>query len=229
MDLSAFPSAARVASAPTENRLHPSIIDRGYLCLAPLAEILADAIRSRLAGKELRVLDLGCGEKPYAPLLAGQTRLYIGLDLPGPRMADVHAGVDLLPFRSSSFDLVLCTQVLEHVPNPQGTVDEARRGLADGGLLLLSTHGVWIKHADRDYWRWTDAGLMSILRNFRDVQVRECGGQYSALFQIVNLYADPLPLGRRAIYFLNNLMGLALDKIHPAHGLVTNYVVIATK
>jgi len=53
--------------------------------------------------------------------------------------------------------------------------------------------------------------------------------QYSALFQILNLYADPLPVGRRLFYLVSNLMGLALDRVLPAQNLIVNYVVVARK
>jgi SAM-dependent methyltransferase len=214
---------------PPSERLHPGIGDRNYLHLAPIAQILGEAIRTTLRGDRLRVLDLGCGAKPYAPLLMSRCASYVGVDIQLPSSADVLAAGERLPFRSGSFDVVLCTQVLEHDPEPQQTVAEAHRVLSSGGTLLLSTHGVWFKHGEADYWRWTDAGLRRLMRSFPDVEVYSCGGQYSALFQILNLYADPLPFGRRFLYLVNNALGLALDRVLPAENLIVNYVVVAGK
>ena len=57
-------------------------------------------------------------------------------------------------------DVVLSTQVLEHVEDPRTYLEECFRVLRPGGQLLLSTHGFMVYHPDPvDYWRWTGAGL----------------------------------------------------------------------
>jgi len=218
-----------IGEGPSENRLHPTIRDRNYLHLAPIAHVIEATVRTRLAGNGLRVLDLGCGLKPYAPLFDGRCVSYVGIDVGLPSSADVLSAGQQLPFHDASFDVVLCTQVLEHDPHPDWTVREAHRVLASEGTLILSTHGVWFKHGKADYWRWTDDGLRKILQPFRIVDIHNCGGQYAALFQILNLYADPLPVGRRFLYLLNNVFGLALDRLLPAENLIVNYVVVAQK
>ena len=64
----------------------------------------------------------------------------------------------------ASVDLVLSTQVLEHVENPVFYLTEALRILKPGGKLIISTHGYWMFHPDpTDYWRWTSAGLNKII------------------------------------------------------------------
>ena len=226
---SAKPESGLQGGNPTEDRLHPSLGDRNYLHLAPLSGLIAQAIRSSLEGNSLRVLDLGCGWKPYAPLFIGRCKAYVGVDPERLSAADVLATGRQLPFHDGVFDAVLCTQVLEHDPEPGRTIVEAHRVLAEGGTLILSTHGVWFKHGEADYWRWTDAGLRRVMRGFRRVEVHNCGGQYSALFQILNLYADPLPVGRRLLYLLNNIVGLALDRVLPSENLIVNYVAVARK
>ncbi len=211
------------------DRLHPRVGDRDYLHLAPLAAIVRREIGPVIPAGGARVLDLGCGWKPYAPLFYGRSRSYVGIDVARPSAAEVLGVGEHLPFAKESFDVVLCTQVLEHDPEPQRTVDEAHRVLARGGVLILSTHGVWFKHGEADYWRWTDAGLRRVMAAFEHVEVHNCGGQYSALFQLLNLYADPIPFGRRLLYLVNNLLGTALDRILPAENLIANYVVVAIK
>jgi SAM-dependent methyltransferase len=159
----------------------------------------------------------------------GRCESYVGVDIHVPSKADVLGAGANLPFPDETFDVVLCTQVLEHDPEPVRTIEEVHRVLADGGILILSTHGVWFKHGEADFWRWTDAGLKRIMSPFREVEIRNCGGQYSALFQLLNLYADPLPLGRRLVYLLNNVLGLALDRVLPSQNLIVNYVAVAAK
>jgi SAM-dependent methyltransferase len=56
---------------------------------------------------------------------------------PGPDF--VAADVRELPFEDGSFDLVVCFETIEHVPDPEAVLDELRRVMAVDGLLLVST------------------------------------------------------------------------------------------
>ena len=76
--------------------------------------------------------------------------------MPGNPHADLHGSIDAIPVEDASFDVVLCLQVLEHVPDPAAAVRELRRVVRPGGRVLLSTHGVYPFHPNPDdLWRWT--------------------------------------------------------------------------
>ena len=96
------------------------------------------------------MLDLGCDHKPYFPLFQPYARRYVGLDVgKTTKEVDVVGGASNPPFRSGHFDAVLCSQVLEHVPDPLATLKEIARVLKPGGRVLLSTHGTFIYHPTR--------------------------------------------------------------------------------
>jgi SAM-dependent methyltransferase len=107
-----------------------------------------------------RALDFGCANQPYRGALPSGCE-YVGADLPGNPLADVHIREDgTLPLPDASFDLILSTQVLEHVACPERYLDECWRVLKPGGRLILSTHGIMVWHPDpNDFWRWTGEGL----------------------------------------------------------------------
>jgi SAM-dependent methyltransferase len=133
------------------SRLEPSRTSVQYAVRRPLV----DWLRAQdVAGA--RVLDVGCGDRPYAELFPGA----VGFDVPGNPHADLHGSLESIPVDDASFDVALCLQVLEHVPDPGAAVRELHRVVRPGGRVLLSTHGVYPFHPNPDdLWRWTHQGL----------------------------------------------------------------------
>lgn len=109
----------------------------------------------------MSVLDFGCGARPYERFVLSSGAVYLGADVRENPKADVHLDDGgIVPAPGAGCDIVLSTQVLEHVPNPQAYLLEAFRLLRPGGRLVLSTHGFWRYHpTPTDYWRWTHVGL----------------------------------------------------------------------
>lgn len=146
------------------DRLRPASRFRSsrFHVLHALRRALVTALKRHLASEKVDVtVDLGCGSMPYRSLFADRTARYIGVDMPDNSDADVHFTADgTTPLLSGSADLVLSTQVLEHVPDPESYLKEAWRLLRLDGLLFLTTHGIWRYHPHpEDLWRWTAEGL----------------------------------------------------------------------
>jgi ubiquinone/menaquinone biosynthesis C-methylase UbiE len=93
-----------------------------------------------------RVLDVGAGSAPYRPLFADcdyKTQDFAQLkhgQLRHGRYApiDFVSDADAIPVPDGSFEVILCTEVLEHVPEPIRVVREFGRILAPGGRLILT-------------------------------------------------------------------------------------------
>ena len=64
---------------------------------------------------------------------------YVSFDLVS-RLAMVRGDLQRLPFRPRSFDLVLCSHVLDYVPDDVGALMEIRAALREGGLAILEHH-----------------------------------------------------------------------------------------
>lgn len=91
-------------------------------------------------------LDLGCGKNPY--FFRGHFNNYIGIDLdidtlekisrdlPGSSL--IYASGSYAPFISGIFNVVICTEVLEHLENPEKMIGEISRVLAKGGKAVVS-------------------------------------------------------------------------------------------
>jgi len=106
-------------------------------------------------------LDLGCGDGPYADLFP----LRIGMDSrPGPGV-DVVGDIHTLPFEDERFDIILCTEVIEHLHSPHSAVAEMHRVLKCGGRLILTTRFVFPLHdVPHDFYRYTHYGLRHLFK-----------------------------------------------------------------
>lgn len=114
-----------------------------------------------------RVLDVGCGIKPYRDLF--RVDEYVGLEIDSQanrlkKAADYFYDGTAFPFESESFDAVITNQVLEHVFEPEVFVKEICRVLRNGGCLLLTVPFLWDEHEQPfDYGRYTSFGLRHLL------------------------------------------------------------------
>ena len=188
----------------------PSYGDTNYAVRGPLVRWLR--AEARRDGEARRILDVGCGVKPYEPLFRPYAS-YVGVDVGNPA-ADLEGAAEDLPVGDASFDLVLCTQTLEHCADPARAVRELRRVVAPGGRVLASTHGVQVYHpAPEDLWRWTHAGLERLFKengDWRAVDVQPASGTTACVAMLAAYYVHHLAerarargLGRAVISALN--------------------------
>lgn len=191
-----------------------------------------------------RLLDVGCGTKPYRPLFS--VNEYVGLDYTdGARVrnpnADLHYDGGRFPVTDASFDYVLATEVLEHVFEPNGFVQEIHRALKPGGLLLLTVPFVWDEHeAPWDYARYTSFGVRHLMEKhgFVVVEQRKTGGFLTTLTQLFCLYLYYGTYRRRWLLRLTRalvmaplqLLALGLARILPtSDGLYLDNVLLLRK
>jgi SAM-dependent methyltransferase len=141
-------------------RAVPRIWQADWLVLREMARVLRGMLADpALALQDARVLDFGCGSRPYEPWFAAAGARYRGADLDGAHEVRIQAD-GTLACGDGEYDLVASFQVLEHVWDLARYLGEARRALREDGWLLLSTHGTWLYHPHpTDYRRWTAEGL----------------------------------------------------------------------
>ena len=112
-------------------------------------------------------LDIGSGRSPFKTLLETRCTAVTSVDVEQrSEHVDLVADVqDLSALQSDSFETVLCTQVLEHVPRPRDAAREIARVLAPEGRLILSVpHLSAIHEAPNDFHRFTPFGLQELCR-----------------------------------------------------------------
>jgi SAM-dependent methyltransferase len=192
-----------------------------------------------------RVLDVGCGCKPYRQLFPSCD--FVGLELDTPqnranKQADYFYDGNTFPFSDRSFDGVLCNQVLEHVFAPDQLLNEIGRVLTPSGSLLLTVPFVWDEHEQPwDYARYSTFGLKHLLEKngFEVWKQIKINADVRALFQMANAYLFKVLSMRQPVADLVvcavvmapvNILGALLYRVLPANpDLYLDQLVIARK
>lgn len=190
------------------------------------------------------ILDVGCGSKPYRSLF-GKVARYIGLDIfPGEQVDVVVEPNQKWPFEDNTFDLVLCTQVLEHAEHLEHTLAEIARVVRPGGTLIASFPFIYNEHGEpNDYRRFSAYGAQQMFAQWEIQTVERQGGIGTTLTTLFLNWCDAqlsvsdytrllkgllLPLWVPFSFFAN-LLGLLLDRIDTTNKFYSNVLIVARK
>ena len=166
-------------------RLQPSLTNPSWLVLRRRREIFKKWLAQQ-GDRTWDVLDVGGRIQPYRAQLEGRLRRYVAVDVLRTPLVDIVARGEQIPLANEQFDLVICTQVLEYVPEPASVIAEIRRVLRPGGWLWLSVPSVLPRDADHECWRFLPASLRYLLKDFSRVEVVAEGGSIVGFFRSVN-------------------------------------------
>ncbi|MGB5942535.1 MAG: methyltransferase domain-containing protein [Leeuwenhoekiella sp.] len=200
------------------------------------------AHKERLNGK---LLDFGCGSKPYKNII--DVDEYIGLDIEqsghdhSNEEIDVYWDGKKIPFPDATFDSILSSEVLEHVFEPTKTFKEINRVCKLNGVLLLTVPFVWNEHEiPYDYGRYSSYGLEYFLNKlgFEIIKAEKSTNYIETLFQSWNTYLFQVILKKNLLQMIFTpiliapftLMGIVFSFILPTdHSFYHNNIVLAKK
>lgn len=219
--------------------------NRSYLVYHYLYKAIAAAVNKYAGGK---VLDIGCGYKPYRKLFADNKAVteYTGCDVSQNSLGTVDIVYDgkQVPLPAESIDTIFCTQVIEHVFDHEQVLKDAHRLLKQNGRLILSAPLYWPVHGEpHDFYRFTGFGLAEIFgkNGFKVLETMENGGAWATAGQsLVHSFEfsskrSVFFRGLRFLYFrmgglwFTNTIFKWLDKKDHNPVNTINYVVVAEK
>lgn len=188
------------------------------------------------------VMDYGCGNRPYNTELLRIAKTVTGIDIGDNPAADIRLNSgDSLPMETASVDMVISSQVLEHVAAPHHYLAEANRVLKPDGYMVMGVPFVWPYHPyPQDYRRWTLQGL--------ELDLGKAGFAVESAVPVLNTFSTGLQYllsglgyalaGRNAALLLlgrlialnMNVVILLSEKMHrPDPGRGGNLVVLVRK
>ena len=227
----AIASPAGKGHTPQE-RARPSWLRYDFLTLDALAADVARLL-AEIPSSPLRraALDLGSSASPYRGFLEERGFSVTTLDVEAG--ADYVGTAEKTGLPDQSYDLVVCTQVLEHCADPWQALHEIRRILRPGGHLLVSAPHVWFFHPHpKDHWRFTQQGLAHLCER-AGLNVRALlsqGGTVLAAAQVANflLYGMLGKLGA-PLFAILNLVALPLDCLLRNDRFCVNFACLAQR
>lgn len=193
-----------------------SLLSKNWLVYKISDDFLQRAARTYAYGK---LLDIGCGEKPYKRMFSPYVTDHVGLD----HVGTLHdrAEIDLcgtayeIPVEDESYDTILCSAVLEHLEEPGRAISEMRRVLKGNGIVILTAPLFWHLHEEpRDFYRYTKYGLKYLFEKagFEIVELHSLSGFWVTFGQELVYYLWRFNRGRissRAIGLLSSLIQVA--------------------
>lgn len=201
------------------DRTKPKIWQFDYLVLSELFVDMQDMVRALEPSTSgaLVAIDIGSARSPYKELLERRGYAVKTLDVSDEFSPDVVGAAGATGLADASVDVVVCTQVLEHLEDPAGAVCEFLRILKPGGALIVSAPHIWFYHPQPgDFWRFTQEGMLHLLqsRGFEVKQLRLARGSFAALMQVVAFLIYGV-FGRVAapVFALLNVAGIVGDKL----------------
>lgn len=227
------------------NDFDPDLFHPYYIIRKGLKQKMESKAHS-LKGK---LLDFGCGSKPYRSLFTVDE--YIGLDYENKGHSHDFEDIDMIydgenvPFEDAHFDSVLTTEVFEHVFNLPRVLNEINRVMKPGAYMLITCPFVWNEHeVPHDYARYTIFALQDMMgkNGFEVVSVEKSGNFILALFQLYILYFFQTFYGKCRKFFLTkvlfvfffilipNIMALFFNFLLPANqSLYLNNIMLVRK
>jgi SAM-dependent methyltransferase len=210
-----------------QSRVFKDRSDHGFIAVS-LIERSISLLSKELSGD---FLDVGCGTQPYLCYFEHITRK-TACDFDASRgNVDFACPADDIPLPDSCMDSILCTEVLEHVPDPMAVWKEFHRLLRPGGRVLLTTPMYWPPHElPYDFYRYPEHGMRRLVQEsgFKLLAIIPRGGPFAFWGQATMHVWQPV-FRFAAMRSLWNRVMLMLDRKGASARLTIGWTVLAEK
>lgn len=190
-----------------------------------------------------RLIDIGCGTKPWNLLVAPYVEEHIGIDheesFHSLENVDLIGTVYNIPVSDNAFDCAICTAVLEHLEEPYQAILECKRVLRPGGKAIYSIPFIWHIHEEpRDFYRYSSFGISYLFQKagFEILELKALSGFWVTFGQEFVYYLYRFNRGVLKWFRIIAILGLiiqgivyVLDKMDKAEKWTWMYMVVVKK
>ena len=185
--------------------------------------ILHDRLLIKILKKEIKledtVIDIGSKDAPYKDII--KCKKYFTFDIDKSSKPDILGNIE--NYKSKGVcDLIIATNLLEHLYNPKKAIGNMKEMLTKKGTCIVSVPFICAYHPDpNDYFRYTQDSLKEMFKDFEKVEIIPYGNRITAIWHILS-YGKQLHL----LYWFNPLIALfdKSSRLFPA-----GYILIAKK
>ncbi len=168
----------------------PRLYRGDYFVLKHLTPFITGSLRHYVTQSAL-VADIGCGGQPMREQIEALGGKYTGIDVEQNQQntVDIIATITDVPLPDSSVDVILCTEVLEHVSDTYGAFAELARLLKPGGYIILTTPFHYpLHHEPNDFVRLTPYQIRQCahLSHLQVVSVETFGNELESIATILD-------------------------------------------
>jgi SAM-dependent methyltransferase len=196
-----------------------------------------------------RLIDIGCGEKPFESLLQKYVSEHVGVDheetMHHKGKIDIFAPAYNIPVENETFDCTLCTAVLEHLEEPDKAIAECSRILKMDGIAIYAAPFIWNLHEEpRDFFRFSKYGLTYLFEKngFQILELKALSGFWVTFAAALTVYLwkfrrkkgwvtvfKPLFMLLPPFVLLIQAVAYLLDRLDTREEWTWAYVVVAKK
>lgn len=181
--------------------------------------------------KDKVLFDVGCGTKPFAQDIKGRVKEHIGVDLDegfyDKEHIDIIGSAYDVPVDDGAADIVLSSQVLEHLETPELAIAETARLLKKDGIFICSFPFLYPLHAvPFDFHRISEFAMEKYLKdhNMEPIEMKRVGGFWYIVGMYFEMYLQTFDRGilqkLKIIKVISWLFAWAFTLIHGLEGLV---------
>lgn len=199
-------------------RSNPTLLHPSRYTFIAIKKFIEDTVCEfkKEAKGDLHVLDFWCGNQPYKYIFSNDRYNWCDIG-DSPEFNNGYVVIkesDPLPYGKESMDIILCTEVLEHLENPRFYAEEFYRILKDDWILILTVPQIWDFHPyPRHYFLYTPDGIDLHLWDkfeiefFWDTTPTQTGALIAMMY-----FETRIPLWRPLVNLMTNLFVLLRPK-----------------
>lgn len=224
-----------------KSKYNAVIYKSDYFVIKHLEVFLTNSVNTYIRDGMV-VADIGCGEQPLRDLVESKGGKYIGIDISQntKKNIDVIASITNIPLEDNVFDCILCTEVLEHVPDTHSAFVEMKRLMKINGHLIITTPFCYPLHEEPyDYVRLTHHCMLAeaTANNLSVVSIQKSGNELEAIATILSNMLRPinsksfivtiyyLPF-RLIINTLTSVISYIFRKLLPCKTYLNNFIIL---